>query len=65
MDGISLLPEGCAILEIKVQQAEPLWLTAILDEGKIRRISFSKYGTAYRQQLEKARERQKQAQQAL
>ena len=55
MDGVSLLPEGCAILEIKVQQAEPLWLTSILDEGKIRRISFSKYGEAYRQQLAKVR----------
>ena len=51
MDGVSLLPEGCAILEIKVQQAEPLWLTAILDRGEIRKTSFSKYGEAYRQQL--------------
>ena len=51
MDGVSLLPEGSAILEIKVQQAEPLWLTSILDRGKIRKTSFSKYGEAYRQQL--------------
>ena len=56
MDGISLLPEGCAVLEIKVQQAMPLWLTKILDEGQIRKNSFSKYGEAYKQQLAAARE---------
>ncbi|MBR0281587.1 MAG: polyphosphate polymerase domain-containing protein [Oscillibacter sp.] len=55
MDGVSLLPEGSAILEIKVQQAEPLWLTSILDRGKIRKTSFSKYGEAYRQQLARVR----------
>ena len=55
MDGVSLLPEGSAILEIKVQQAEPLWLTAILDRGEIRKTSFSKYGEAYRQQLARVR----------
>ena len=50
IDGISLLPEGASILEIKVQQAMPLWLTHILDEGKIYRTSFSKYGEAYKTQ---------------
>ena len=49
MDGISLLPDGYSILEVKVQQAMPLWLSAILDEGKIYKASFSKYGEAYRQ----------------
>ena len=51
MDGISLLPEGYSILEIKVQQAMPLWLCAILDEGKIYKSSFSKYGEAYKRQM--------------
>ncbi len=50
MEGISLLPEGYSILEIKVQEAMPLWLTHILDEGRIYRASFSKYGEAYKQQ---------------
>ena len=50
MEGISLLPEGCGILEIKVQEAMPLWLTHILDEGHIYHASFSKYGEAYKQQ---------------
>lgn len=53
MEGQSLLPERYTILEVKVQQAIPLWLTAILSEGKIYKNSFSKYGTAYKQQLQK------------
>jgi len=53
MDGTLLLPEGWTILEIKVQGAMPLWLTEILSAGKIYKSSFSKYGEAYRQHLEK------------
>lgn len=55
MDGISLLSAGWTILEIKVQEAMPLWLADILSEGEIRKGSFSKYGEAYRQQLIKAK----------
>ena len=55
MDGISLLNDGWTILEIKVQEAMPLWLADILSEGEIRKGSFSKYGEAYRQQLIKAK----------
>lgn len=51
MDGISLLDEGWTILEIKVQDAMPLWLASALSDGNIRKASFSKYGEAYRQQL--------------
>ena len=51
MDGTSLLNEGDTILEVKVQGAMPLWLAHILDEGGIKKSSFSKYGTAYKQQL--------------
>ena len=54
MDGISLLDEGWTILEVKVQEAVPMWLCSILSEGMIRKSSFSKYGEAYRQQLLKA-----------
>ena len=53
MEGISLLPEGHTVLEVKVQQAMPLWLSEILSTGKIYKGSFSKYGTAYRQQIQK------------
>lgn len=55
MDGISLLGEGYTILEVKVQQAVPLWLTEILTKGRIYKGSFSKYGEAYKQQQLKAR----------
>ena len=51
MDGVPLLNEGWTILEIKVQEAMPLWLAEILSTGKIYKGSFSKYGEAYRQQL--------------
>ena len=53
MEGISLLPDGWTILEIKVQEAMPLWLAEILSTGHIYKGSFSKYGEAYRQQLMK------------
>ena len=51
MDGTSLLDEGWTILEVKVQEAMPLWLVDIISGGNIRKASFSKYGEAYRQQL--------------
>ena len=51
MEGTSLLKEGEAILEIKVHGSIPLWLTHILDAGNIKKSSFSKYGTAYKQQI--------------
>lgn len=51
MDGEPLLPEGYSILEVKVQGAMPLWLARILDEGKIYKTSFSKYGEAYKRLL--------------
>lgn len=55
MDGTSLLDNGWTILEVKVQQAVPLWLSSILTKGHIYKNSFSKYGEAYRQQLLKVR----------
>ncbi len=58
LEGESLLPPGSAILEIKVQQAMPLWLTDILSKGQIYKGSFSKVGKAYQFQMEQlSRER--------
>ncbi len=51
MDGEPLLPEGYSILEIKVQGGMPVWLARILDEGRIYKTSFSKYGEAYKRLL--------------
>ena len=56
MEGLPLLPAGWSILEIKVQGAMPLWLSAALSEGSIFKSSFSKYGEAYRQEILKARD---------
>ena len=46
-DGIPLLEEGGAILEIKVQYSVPVWLSEILAKGKIYKTSFSKVGAAH------------------
>lgn len=56
-DGISLLQKGQAILELKVQNAMPLWLARALSEGHIYKTSFSKCGSAYLRELEKRRVR--------
>lgn len=47
--GNSVLPAGKILMEIKVASALPLWLTACLSEAEIRQTSFSKYGSAYTQ----------------
>lgn len=56
MDGQPLLDPGWTILEVKVQGAMPLWLSAALSEGGIYKSSFSKYGEAYRRELLKKKE---------
>ena len=50
MEGTPLLKAGYTILEIKVQEAMPMWLSHILADGQIYKGSFSKYGEAYKQQ---------------
>ena len=45
--GKELLPAGMRVMEIKIPNAMPLWLSAILDELEIYPASFYKYGTAY------------------
>lgn len=53
MDGTPLLGEGFCLLELKVQNAMPLWLSHALSESRIYKTSFSKYGEAFRQELTK------------
>ncbi len=52
IEGKSLLDEGSTILEIKVQEAIPIWLSSLLSNGKIFRGSFSKYGEAYKKEIQ-------------
>lgn len=51
LEGIPLLEDGGAILEVKVQHSIPLWLVEILSKGKIYPSSFSKVGTAHKKEL--------------
>lgn len=51
MNGIPLLKEGEAILEVKVQHSVPLWLVKILTEEKIYQSSFSKVGNAHKREM--------------
>lgn len=53
MDGTPLLGEGFCLLELKVQNAMPLWLSHALSESRIYKTSFSKYGEAFRRELTK------------
>ncbi|HPR39486.1 MAG TPA: polyphosphate polymerase domain-containing protein [Oscillospiraceae bacterium] len=50
--GASILAPGQSLMEIKAADAIPLWLVDLLNEGRIRQISFSKYGRAYMSMLE-------------
>ncbi len=50
LPGEVLLEKGMYIMEIKVPQAYPMWLTKALAELHIYPTSFSKYGTVYRKE---------------
>lgn len=45
--GEQLLPKGYNLMEIKISQAVPLWLTSYLSEKKLYMTGFSKYGKEY------------------
>jgi hypothetical protein len=47
--GTPILEKGQRLMEIKLPQAMPLWLSHILAELKIYPVSFSKYGRGYLQ----------------
>lgn len=49
--GETLMDSGSYILELKINNAMPLWLSAILDEIKIYPGSYTKYGNAYKKLL--------------
>jgi len=46
--GDPVINNDMLIMEIKTPFSEPLWLTHMLSEMGIRKISFSKYGTEYK-----------------
>ena len=49
--GEQLLPEGMYLMEIKTSLAKPLWLCDMLTELDIKRNSFSKYGTEFKNMI--------------
>lgn len=51
--GETILPDGHSLMEIKVAGGIPLWLTQFLTENHIYKNSFSKYGNAYKQLVNK------------
>ena len=46
--GVPLLPEGKTLMEIKCSGGIPMWMSKTLSEEHVYKMSFSKYGTAYR-----------------
>ncbi len=49
--GNLLLDDGVYLMEIKTATAKPLWLSRMLTELDIKRESFSKYGTEFKQYI--------------
>ncbi len=50
--GMPILNDDEVLMEIKIGNAMPLWLSHFLSSHKIYRTSFSKYGLAYKQMKE-------------
>lgn len=49
--GSQLLRPGQVLMEIKIPQVMPLWMSHLLDDLEIRAASFSKYGECYNNYL--------------
>lgn len=49
--GRPLLAEGQVLMEIKIPGAAPLWLARLLSDLEIYPVSFSKYGTCYKENV--------------
>lgn len=52
LQGNLILPNGEVMMEIKTAGAYPRWLIDLLNKNKIYKTSFSKYGQAYKLQLQ-------------
>ena len=53
LNGRQILTNGEVMMEIKTSGAYPDWLIKLLNGNKIYKTSFSKYGTAYKLELQK------------
>ncbi len=52
-DGELLISPGHSIMEVKLIEGMPLWLSRFLSDKQIFKASFSKYGAAYKDMLKK------------
>ena len=50
-DGFFIIPRDSVLMEIKIPDSAPLWLSHLLSENNIYDVSFSKYGTYYMQMI--------------
>ena len=50
-EGEPLLPPGDVLMEIKTPAAAPVWLARLLSDLLIFPVSFSKYGTCYKEHI--------------
>ncbi|MCD7819491.1 MAG: polyphosphate polymerase domain-containing protein [Lachnospiraceae bacterium] len=50
-EGEPVLPEERIVMEVKIAQAMPLWLSRLLSTHQIYPTSFSKYGTCYQRHI--------------
>jgi len=57
--GDKLIPDDMRVMEVKVAQSIPLWLTDALSEYKIYPKSFSKYGSEYRGFIQNSQKNEK------
>ena len=46
--GTSLLPSGITLMEVKIQGAMPVWMARFLSRNSLNKVTFSKYGTYYK-----------------
>ena len=46
--GTSLLPPGITLMEVKISGAMPMWMADFLSRNNIAKVTYSKYGTYYK-----------------
>ena len=51
--GIPLLPPDTTLMEVKIHGAMPMWMAKFLSENNITKVTYSKYGTYYKEHLMK------------
>ncbi len=56
--GALLVQPGMWLMEIKTAKAMPIWLTDLLAREEIRKVSFSKYGTEFKDYIKNKRNKE-------